>query len=55
MILFVGHNYHRKGVPFLIRALPALRKLGTPFRALVLGRGRRSPATGWRGSSASAA
>ena len=43
MILFVGHNYHRKGVPFLIRALPALRKLGTPFRALVLGRGRRAP------------
>ncbi len=43
LILLVGHNYHRKGVPFLIRALPALQKLGTPFRVLVVGRGRRAP------------
>jgi UDP-glucose:(heptosyl)LPS alpha-1,3-glucosyltransferase len=43
MLLLVGHNYRRKGVPFLIRALPILRKLGMPFRAVVVGQGRRTP------------
>jgi UDP-glucose:(heptosyl)LPS alpha-1,3-glucosyltransferase len=43
MLLLVGHNYRRKGVPFLIRALPILRKLGMPFRAVVVGQGHRTP------------
>jgi UDP-glucose:(heptosyl)LPS alpha-1,3-glucosyltransferase len=43
MLLLVGHNYRRKGVPFLIQALPPLRGLGMPFRAVVVGQGRRTP------------
>jgi len=43
MVLLVGHNYKRKGVRFLIRALPLLRRLGKPFRVVVVGRGRPAP------------
>jgi UDP-glucose:(heptosyl)LPS alpha-1,3-glucosyltransferase len=43
MLLLVGHNYRRKGVPFLIQALPLLRGLGMPFRVCVVGQGRRAP------------
>jgi UDP-glucose:(heptosyl)LPS alpha-1,3-glucosyltransferase len=43
MILLVGNNFKLKGVPFLIRALPALRRISASFRVVVVGRGRRAP------------
>jgi UDP-glucose:(heptosyl)LPS alpha-1,3-glucosyltransferase len=43
MILLVGNNFKLKGVPLLIRALPALRRLSAPFRIVVVGRGWRAP------------
>jgi UDP-glucose:(heptosyl)LPS alpha-1,3-glucosyltransferase len=43
MLLLVGHNYRRKGVPFLIRALPLLQRLAMPFRVFIVGQGRRAP------------
>jgi UDP-glucose:(heptosyl)LPS alpha-1,3-glucosyltransferase len=42
MLLFVGHNYKRKGLHALIRALPMLN--GTArSRLVVVGKGRRAP------------
>jgi UDP-glucose:(heptosyl)LPS alpha-1,3-glucosyltransferase len=43
MILFLGHNYKRKGLGALIRALPPLQKQRARFRVVVAGRGRRGP------------
>jgi UDP-glucose:(heptosyl)LPS alpha-1,3-glucosyltransferase len=43
MILLVGNNFKLKGVPLLIRALPALRRISASFRLVVVGRGRRAP------------
>jgi UDP-glucose:(heptosyl)LPS alpha-1,3-glucosyltransferase len=42
MLLFMGHNYKRKGLHALIRALPML-KGKTRFRVVVVGKGRRAP------------
>jgi UDP-glucose:(heptosyl)LPS alpha-1,3-glucosyltransferase len=42
-LLFVGHNYKRKGLAPLLRAMPALRQWGVPLRLIVLGEGRRGP------------
>jgi len=36
-LLFIGHNFKRKGLRPLIRALPLLRGRGTPFRLIALG------------------
>ncbi len=41
-LLFLGHNFKRKGLHALIRALPFLREKETPFRVIVVGKGRRS-------------
>jgi len=41
-LLFLGHNFKRKGLHALIRALPALHG-ETPWRLIVAGRGRRAP------------
>ncbi len=41
MLLFLGHNFKRKGLHALIRALPFLRGRGTRFRLVVVGKGRR--------------
>jgi UDP-glucose:(heptosyl)LPS alpha-1,3-glucosyltransferase len=40
-LLFVGHNFRRKGLRPAIQALPMLRHRRVPFRLLVLGAGRR--------------
>lgn len=42
MLLFLGHNYKRKGLHALIRALPLLKGRGK-FRLVVAGKGRRAP------------
>ena len=42
-ILFLGHNFKRKGLAALIRALPSLRGRGQRFRVVVAGKGRRGP------------
>lgn len=42
MLLFLGHNYKRKGLHALIRALPML-KGKAKFRLVVVGKGRRGP------------
>ena len=42
-ILFLGHNFKRKGLAALIRALPYLRGRGQRFRVVVAGKGRRGP------------
>ena len=42
MLLFLGHNFKRKGLHTLIRALPLLRETGRRFRLVVVGRGRRA-------------
>jgi len=44
VLLFVGHDFRRKGLHALIRALPFLREGGRTFRLIVVGRGRRAPA-----------
>ncbi len=41
MLLFLGHNYKRKGLHALIRALPLLKGKGR-FRLVVVGKGRRA-------------
>ena len=40
-LLFLGHNFKRKGLHALIRALPHLERQNTPYRLLVVGKGRR--------------
>lgn len=40
-LLFVGHNFKRKGLAPAIKALPMLRHWRVPLRLLVLGAGRR--------------
>ena len=40
-ILFLGHNFKRKGLHALIRALPLLKQTDAPFRLVVVGKGRR--------------
>lgn len=42
-LLFLGHNFKRKGLHALIRALPLLREKQIPFRLIVVGKGRRRP------------
>jgi len=42
MLLFVGHDFRRKGLHALIRALPHIAEGGTRFRLVVVGRGNRS-------------
>jgi UDP-glucose:(heptosyl)LPS alpha-1,3-glucosyltransferase len=42
-LLFVGHNFQRKGLQALIRALPLLRRTGRSFRLVVVGQGERDP------------
>lgn len=43
MLLFLGHNFKRKGLHALIRALPHLKEQDAPFRVVVVGKGRRKP------------
>ena len=43
MLLFLGHNFKRKGLHALIRALPYLKERDRRFRLVVVGRGRRKP------------
>lgn len=43
MLLFLGHNFKRKGLHALIRALPHLRAAKAPWRVVVVGKGRRAP------------
>jgi len=40
-ILFLGHNFKRKGLHALIRAMPLLKQTGARFRLIVAGKGRR--------------
>lgn len=40
-LLFMGHNFKRKGLHALIRALPYLRERAVPFRVVVVGKGRK--------------
>lgn len=43
MLLFLGHNFKRKGLHALIRALPHLKSQARRFRVVVVGTGRRGP------------
>lgn len=40
-LLFLGHNFKRKGLHALIRALPFLEPKKVPFRVIVVGKGRK--------------
>ena len=42
-LLFLGHNFKRKGLHALIRALPFLKGHDRRFRVVVVGKGRRAP------------
>lgn len=42
MLLFLGHNYKRKGLHALVRALRLVRERNQRFRLVVVGKGRRA-------------